>query len=53
MKASVTSLQFWNEKTILAGTSNCEIFSIDLDTFETILLVTCHMDAIYDVAFPQ
>lgn len=45
-------MEFLNNKTILIGTTNCEIFAIDMDSFETALLITCHVEAIYDIAFP-
>ncbi|KAF5305612.1 hypothetical protein FQR65_LT07692 [Abscondita terminalis] len=52
LKSSITSIQIFREKTILAGTENCEIFSIDLESFEPKLVVTCHSSTIYCVAFP-
>lgn len=55
VKGSVTSLEFKDEHqtTILAGTNNCEVFVIEKDTFDTMLVITCHTSAIYDIAFPQ
>ncbi|KAJ3635496.1 hypothetical protein MTP99_008401 [Tenebrio molitor] len=50
---SVTSLQLMKNDTVfLAATTNSEIFSVNMDTFETELLVTCHISTIYDIAFP-
>ncbi|XP_044270982.1 cilia- and flagella-associated protein 52 [Tribolium madens] len=51
--SAVTSLQLLkNDTVILAGTINCEIYQIDMATFNTELLVTCHTSTIYDIAFP-
>lgn len=52
VKSSVTSLQIFRENTIFAGTRDCEVFLINLDTFETELVLTCHSSTIYCVAFP-
>jgi hypothetical protein len=47
-----TSLQLVHT-TIFVGTMLSEIFTVDLETFEVMLHVTCHKQAIYDIAFPQ
>jgi hypothetical protein len=39
--------------TVFIGTVLSEIFTVDLETFEVKLHVTCHRHAISDVAFPQ
>ncbi|KAI4470193.1 wd-40 repeat protein [Holotrichia oblita] len=52
VKGGVTSLVFYDNDEIFVGTTNCELFSIDLKTFQTKLLITCHTSTIYDVAFP-
>ncbi|KAF5303922.1 hypothetical protein FQA39_LY01707 [Lamprigera yunnana] len=52
IKSSITSIQIFRGHTILAGTVNCEIFSINLDTFDPALIVTCHSSTIYCLAFP-
>ncbi|KAJ4443744.1 hypothetical protein ANN_05522 [Periplaneta americana] len=49
--AGPTSLQLLNN-TIYVGTMLSEIFTIDFDTFEVRLHITCHKNAIYDIAFP-
>ena len=50
---AVTSLQLMDkDRVILAGTAHSEIYFIDMKTFDTELLVTCHTSTIYDIAFP-
>ncbi|XP_017778484.1 PREDICTED: cilia- and flagella-associated protein 52 [Nicrophorus vespilloides] len=53
VKHAVTTLVLKDKGTcILAGTLNCEVFSIDMKTFETKLIITCHTSTIFDTAFP-
>ena len=47
-----TSLQL-QYMTVFVGTIMNEIFTIDLETFDVKLHVTCHRHAVHDVAFPQ
>jgi hypothetical protein len=47
-----TSLQML-DTTVFVGTMLSEIFTINVETFEVKLRVTCHKHAIYDIAFPQ
>ncbi|XP_049833353.1 cilia- and flagella-associated protein 52-like [Schistocerca gregaria] len=38
---------------IIGGTEKCEIYTIDIKTFNVLLHITCHTDAIFDLAFPH
>lgn len=53
VNSAVTSIQLLNDNTILVATAASEIYEVDLVDFQAKLVVTCHSDAIYDVAFPQ
>ncbi|XP_066999965.2 cilia- and flagella-associated protein 52 [Anabrus simplex] len=48
----ITSLNIMG-KNILVGTINCEIYTINLDTFHVMLHITCHTHSIFDIAFPH
>jgi hypothetical protein len=52
VNSAPTSLQMLHT-TVFIGTMLSEIFTIDLETFEVKLHVTCHRHAINDIAFPQ
>jgi hypothetical protein len=52
VNSAPSSLQMLHMK-IFVGTMLSEIFTIDVETFEVKLHVTCHKHAIYDIAFPQ
>lgn len=52
VNSAPTSLQMLHT-TIFVGTMLSEIFTIDVETFEVKLHVTCHKHAICDIAFPQ
>ncbi|XP_021919910.1 cilia- and flagella-associated protein 52 isoform X2 [Zootermopsis nevadensis] len=41
------------QTTVFIGTMLSEIFTVDLETFEVKLHVTCHRHSIYDIAFPH
>ncbi|KAG8223307.1 hypothetical protein J437_LFUL001181 [Ladona fulva] len=51
VKKEVTSLLIM-ENQIIVGTSASEIYSIDANSFQTSLLITCHTSRIYGIAFP-
>ncbi|XP_043258261.1 cilia- and flagella-associated protein 52 [Colletes gigas] len=51
--ATVTSMIRYKHDLILVGTAECEIYEMELSSFRTRLLVTCHTDSIYDLAFPR
>lgn len=52
VEGSITSIQMINAQDVLLGTTTCEIFKVSLNTFKPILITTCHVNAIYSVAFP-
>ncbi|PNF16695.1 Cilia- and flagella-associated protein 52 [Cryptotermes secundus] len=52
VNSAPTSLQMLH-MTIFVGTMLSEIFTIDVETFEVKLHVTCHKHAIHDIAFPH
>ncbi|XP_024084287.1 cilia- and flagella-associated protein 52 isoform X2 [Cimex lectularius] len=50
----VTSLEMLKkDETIIVGNMKCEILIIDLKTFKCRLYLTCHIEAVYDIAFPN
>ncbi|XP_034191821.2 cilia- and flagella-associated protein 52 isoform X2 [Osmia lignaria lignaria] len=51
--ATVTSMTRYRNDFLLVGTSLCEIHEIELSTFRTRIIVTCHTSAIHDLAFPR
>ncbi|XP_031845942.1 cilia- and flagella-associated protein 52 isoform X2 [Nomia melanderi] len=50
---TVTSMVSCKNHFILVGTSQCEIYEIQLASFRTRLIVTCHTSSIYGLAFPR
>ncbi|KZC13749.1 WD repeat-containing protein 16 [Dufourea novaeangliae] len=50
---TVTSMIKYKDDFILVGTSQCEIYEIQVSSFRTRLLLTCHTSSIYDLAFPR
>jgi hypothetical protein len=52
VNSAPTSLQML-DKTVFVGTKLSEIFTINVETFEVKLHVTCHKHAICDIAFPR
>ncbi|XP_068631955.1 cilia- and flagella-associated protein 52 [Battus philenor] len=60
VQGSITSLEMLESPTragdqrlLLVGTRNSEIYSIDMKKFAVTLVVTCHRCAINDIAFPR
>nr|XP_012144805.1 PREDICTED: cilia- and flagella-associated protein 52 isoform X1 [Megachile rotundata] len=51
--AAVTSLVHYKNGLILVGTALCEIHEIELSSFRTRLIATCHTHAIQAVVFPR
>ncbi|XP_031370083.1 cilia- and flagella-associated protein 52 isoform X3 [Apis dorsata] len=51
--AMVTSMVRYKNEFILVGTALCEIYEIELARFHMRLIVTCHTNSIFDVAFPR
>ncbi|KAL0107174.1 hypothetical protein PUN28_015593 [Cardiocondyla obscurior] len=52
--SAVTSMVLYQNDFVLAGTSWCEIYQIQLSNFANMrLLVTCHTSCIYTIAFPR
>ncbi|XP_022914302.2 cilia- and flagella-associated protein 52 [Onthophagus taurus] len=47
-----TSFNIFQNDQLFVGTNCCELYSINLTTFQTVLLITCHKSTIFDVAFP-
>lgn len=52
VNSAVTSIQLLNDNTILVATAASEIYEVDIVDFQAKLVISCHTDAIYDVAFP-
>ncbi|XP_071443263.1 cilia- and flagella-associated protein 52 [Hetaerina americana] len=52
VKAEITSLVVLDNQ-IIVGTMLSEIYSIDLNSFQVSLVVTCHTSRIYGLAFPH
>ncbi|XP_012271661.1 cilia- and flagella-associated protein 52 [Orussus abietinus] len=53
VRSQVTSMALHKGEFILIGTVFCEIYQIRLSDFDMRLLVTCHTNTIYDIAFPH
>lgn len=53
VNSAVTSLQKFQQHGIMVGNDLCEIYLIDICTFNVRLIVTCHTTCIYDIAFPK
>ncbi|KOC68786.1 WD repeat-containing protein 16 [Habropoda laboriosa] len=51
--ATVTSMNWYKNDFILVGTALCEIHEIELSSFRTRLIVTCHTSPLYGLAFPR
>ena len=49
----MTSLARLDEFTVLVGCDSGDIFQMDVLTFESFLLSTCHTGLINDIAFPR
>ena len=49
----VTSLARLDEFTVIVGCESGDIFQMDILTFDSSLLSTCHTGLIKDVAFPR
>ncbi|XP_015113522.1 cilia- and flagella-associated protein 52 [Diachasma alloeum] len=50
---SVTSIVRHGKNSFVVGTSFCEIYQICLTDFSPRITLTCHIDAVYDIAFPH
>lgn len=50
--SAVTAMVLQRNEFVLVGTSWCEIYQIQLSNFHLRLLVTCHTNCIYSIAFP-
>lgn len=50
---AVTSLASINKRLVLIGCDDGTIFEMDILTFDSTMLSTCHTGAIRDVAFPK
>lgn len=53
IRSTVTSMSLLESDSILMGTVACEIYQLSLSDFDTRLVITCHTNTIYDIAFPQ
>lgn len=53
VKSAVTAMLLYETNSVLVGTAGCDIYLIGLSDFDTRLIVTCHRDTIYDIAFPR
>lgn len=53
VNGSVSSIQLLDPDTIIVGTEQCEIYTINLTTFQLKLLLTCNTSTVYDIAFPK
>ncbi|XP_043280984.1 cilia- and flagella-associated protein 52 [Venturia canescens] len=53
VKSAVTSMLLYDTNSVLVGTAACDIYLINLSDFDTRLIVTCHRNTIYDIAFPS
>ncbi|XP_077288474.1 cilia- and flagella-associated protein 52 [Arctopsyche grandis] len=59
LNGSVTSLQIMKnddrkkDNTFLVGMKSCEIYLVNLKTFQVTLVVTCHTSTVHDIAFPH
>lgn len=51
VESFVTSIQMM-KNTLLVGTMNCELFTINIDDFNVVRMFSCHTSVIYDLAFP-
>ena len=49
----VTSLAMINKRLVLIGTDDGSIYQLDILTFDSAMLSTCHTGAILDIAFPK
>lgn len=52
MIGAVTSLKMIGND-VMIGTDECEIYSLNLETFELKLKITCNKSTVYDIAFPK
>lgn len=52
MIGAVTSLNMLGND-VLIGTDECEIYLLNLQTFELKLKITCNTSVVYDIAFPK
>ncbi len=48
----MTSLQLLQSNVVVIGTDACEMYLLNVDTFEIKLFITCNTETVYDVAFP-
>lgn len=53
VNGAVSSIQLLNKDTILIGTECCEIYSLNIATFQIKLLLTCNVSTVYAIAFPK
>lgn len=53
VNGSVSSIQLLDPSTILIGTECCEIYSLNMATFQIKLLLTCNVSTVYAIAFPR
>ncbi|KAJ8682769.1 hypothetical protein QAD02_018561 [Eretmocerus hayati] len=53
VRSAVTSMILLNDQFLMVGTSLSEIYQVKISDFDMRLLVTCHTDTIYDIAFPR
>ena len=52
VESTVTSLQVLGDQ-LFVGTMQCEIFTVNIRTFDVTLHITCHKNAVYDITFPH
>ncbi|XP_034936102.1 cilia- and flagella-associated protein 52 [Chelonus insularis] len=52
VQGAVTSIMQYDEQSLLVGTSCCEICQVSLTNLRTKIIITCHTDSVYDIAFP-
>ncbi|KAK0095663.1 hypothetical protein PV326_007707 [Microctonus aethiopoides] len=53
LRGAVTSIDNYINHSVIIGTAECEIYQINLKKFDIQVVLTCHIDAVYDVAFPE
>lgn len=53
VRGAVTSITWYEKNSFLVSTSCCEIYEVNSTNLKSNIILTCHTDSVYDVAFPQ
>ncbi|CAD6241390.1 GSCOCG00002716001-RA-CDS [Cotesia congregata] len=53
VRGAVTSITWYEKNSFLVSTSCCEIYEINSTNLKSNIILTCHTDSVYDVAFPH